>query len=1217
MADFNYEEYGLKPLDLGNQVKSTSTGDDYYDNLTKGQRKKFEAMPEELQDLYRRTPSMQVMDSDNLEATDPNYEIIGGRQAYDVTHQVKDVATADDASYQSIYPDAKDIDRSTQVKAKVADFAQLLFPNMPETQSQAENKKQIAEYDEWLKQAKETYESIGTELDGERVFETWDEVDGELVLVDRVLIPDPESTAFNRIITNTGRNIYGQAGSLLEGKIASEGEFEKGIATFEQSPGEDFVTDIFTFGLPAVGVTKALKGARYVGARYVPQAILNVPGLSRGTAYISNTLGVAFSDAVVATTGDEGLIDHKYAADYLGISEERAKDMTLFLESMAFSGALDTLAAGAGIIGRFGQQRTEGIRAFASKEFVRNKAQQGALLGIINTLDPTIATANSFNQKRKLAAMAEMMNENAFLQINAGDVTGIIPADAATAVLSGAKKYIANTRPDLRKGKSLDEWKQAVEQEAGIMALTMIEIARTKASDPAMIQAQGRTMSAFENFLDDVAVSKLPEGQSLDEALTSSVNELVNIRNKGIDEAASDVMITEAGKAQIEDQLANSVMEVPALKAMLEGSDEILNSQSYYDEITKSMVGLDDQGSLLERYKEAWDDVQKAYDSVPNAPIDVQLFSDKLDEALMAAGPLDQSTGVIRGVLGDIEKVFKPKKVATEIVDDPLADPQMPAKTRDVMMSKEELFDRLGNEIGFQDLLRFKKELERRISSLPQGSDARAALQTFSRHITDANEGQLAFVANSGNTAAAQAAQKAKATFIEAKSKFDNSEPMSLFSQKAQTVTGAGFNTQVSPGGDIRGMPNLTKYATSDMPNLLMSDKSGKWMQNYVYAMGGVAKNDASLLPMRQLAEAQAKFDLVSAMRSGDQGMVDKIFDVINQNKPRLDALGSTLEADLSEAAVSLRKRENELGDALQAADLELAAAREQFEAAQNSVLESFVSKEFPDMPVSNPQEAIIMLMSDGVDGANRIQAVLDRVNTLPPEEAMAVKEAMRGAAVKGLMAETFGSTPTAMIGDRATYNTKIGRLKNVLDRRGNDFLGGLRVLYKDDPEALQGIEIALTGLMRQNLPQRIKVNQAGSDTAFNQQMMSQVSDSVSAGVLLTFGFMTPGGAMARNVARSRITELGDLAKTVGDETLTLILSDPIAFGDMVRALQKTQPNSARQALVRTFVETASHGLGYQLRISEEGEDESSLDSQMLNLAKQGESLIRDTVNQR
>ena len=104
---------------------------------------------------------------------------------------------------------------------------------------------------------------------------------------------------------------------------------------------------------------------------------------------------------------------------------------------------------------------------------------------------------------------------------------------------------------------------------------------------------------------------------------------------------------------------------------------------------------------------------------------------------------------------------------------------------------------------------------------------------------------------------------------------------------------------------------------------------------------------------------------------------------------------------------------------------------------------------------------------------------------------------------------------------------------------------------------------------------------------------------------------------MARNVARSRITELGDLAKTVGDETLTLILSDPIAFGDMVRALQKTQPNSARQALVRTFVETASHGLGYQLRISEEGEDESSLDSQMLNLAKQGESLIRDTVNQR
>ena len=117
MAGFNYEEYGLTPLDLNNEVKSTSTGDDYYDNLSEGQRKKFDAMPEEVQDLYRRTPSMKVMDSDNLEATDPNYEIIGGRRSYEVTDQVKDVAQADDNTYQAIYPDAKTVSPSIAVKA--------------------------------------------------------------------------------------------------------------------------------------------------------------------------------------------------------------------------------------------------------------------------------------------------------------------------------------------------------------------------------------------------------------------------------------------------------------------------------------------------------------------------------------------------------------------------------------------------------------------------------------------------------------------------------------------------------------------------------------------------------------------------------------------------------------------------------------------------------------------------------------------------------------------------------------------------------------------------------------------------------------------------------------------------------------------------------------------------------------------------------------------
>ena len=40
----------------------------------------FDKMPDDLKDLYRRNPGMTIAEDDNLEATDPNYDIVGGRQ---------------------------------------------------------------------------------------------------------------------------------------------------------------------------------------------------------------------------------------------------------------------------------------------------------------------------------------------------------------------------------------------------------------------------------------------------------------------------------------------------------------------------------------------------------------------------------------------------------------------------------------------------------------------------------------------------------------------------------------------------------------------------------------------------------------------------------------------------------------------------------------------------------------------------------------------------------------------------------------------------------------------------------------------------------------------------------------------------------------------------------------------------------------------------------
>ncbi len=96
----------------------------------------------------------------------------------------------------------------------------------------------------------------------------------------------------------------------------------------------------------------------------------------------------------------------------------------------------------------------------------------------------------------------------------------------------------------------------------------------------------------------------------------------------------------------------------------------------------------------------------------------------------------------------------------------------------------------------------------------------------------------------------------------------ENSAPLQQFSKLARETTG---------GSDPRGMPNLQKYATNDMPGQILADKSGGISGQLHHGIGAIGKNDPALGPLRELAEANAQFELVAALRSGDTGRVQKI----------------------------------------------------------------------------------------------------------------------------------------------------------------------------------------------------------------------------------------------------------------------------------------------------------------------------------------------------
>ena len=62
------------------------------------------------------------------------------------------------------------------------------------------------------------------------------------------------------------------------------------------------------------------------------------------------------------------------------------------------------------------------------------------------------------------------------------------------------------------------------------------------------------------------------------------------------------------------------------------------------------------------------------------------------------------------------------------------------------------------------------------------------------------------------------------------------------------------------------------------------------------------------------------------------------------------------------------------------------------------------------------------------------------------------------------------------------------------------------------------------------------------------------------------------------------------------------------------RHISPTESRGIRSAITKNFVDTTTHGLGYQIRVEEAGEEGGSIDEQMLGIIEQGQDLYREYV---
>jgi hypothetical protein len=140
-----------------------------------------------------------------------------------------------------------------------------------------------------------------------------------------------------------------------------------------------------------------------------------------------------------------------------------------------------------------------------------------------------------------------------------------------------------------------------------------------------------------------------------------------------------------------------------------------------------------------------------------------------------------------------------------------------------------------------------------------------------------------------------------------------------------------------------------------------------------------------------------------------------------------------------------------------------------------------------------------------------------------------------------------------------------------------------------------------LDTLYQSTLPQRLKVSQAGSDTAINTRRDQDIKDAASTAILLFAGYMNPTAAMLRRMSAVPIQQAEQLQKEVAANTLAVIATDPVTFAQYAKAYAKGSSPNVLEDIARGGINSTYRTVREESRIQEQ-DDPRPFDRDMLQL---------------
>lgn len=1186
------EELTQDELDFLERNKELLSGTSLDQNITSEEEK--EPIDPELQDLLNRNPTIDLSGT-SLDPTNTK-TAVGGKISTDVTDEVKAVDDVRDANtYNSLYPNYPNYPQSAKLKSLI---------EIPSTDgSLTASEQELAEYEknlaDWNAKAEDRYNNTGfLDPNGRRYYlkmvPTGTDENGVAIYTEQyTIIPAPTGSAssydLGRVVEQAGRDIYQQLGGLVtEGKILKETELERKVADFDLSGGEQFFATMLGIIAPSA---PAIKGAKYLG-RYFKGAELGTKGTITADAAAS-----AAVEAVMSREGDTGLLIRPELLQNRFIDEQGAKDLSMFLDGMFLNGSLDFVLAGAGRAFTFGLGKVSATKKLADREALRKAVTDESMKNVLEYLDPKLATVGADEAKRRIYLLSEKLNDASLIDLTLGKASTTIQADTTTAMLRASEAFVREADQNLLNTMSKAEFDEYVTDEAARMSSAMIALMRNQSVNPAVQEASTKTSTKIGEFLQDAAQENLPAGQTVDSAAQTATSNIVKTVDEQVAELTSKADDVSRQTDEILSAQATVVEDNPVVADIIGGGSAFTTDLSTYRQAVNDIF----TGDVYQEFKRTFAEVNQKYINLPEAEIDAGLLKEQLQTVIRSSNEMDGSGARAASILRDILEPFNAKKIATDAPEPE----QLPFGFRygdDAAQTEtaEQILERVTNDIKFKDLYQIKSNMAAVIDRYKNEPAVMQRLIAFRNHITDAENGQIAFIKSTQPDVANQFIE-ADEFFKAAKSKFSNSEPVRQLEVKLQGQAKFDSETGNIPGPYGRGEPDV-KLGGKQFSDQIIGDTTGTLNTQVKYMLDGIKSPEDIDGVFGDLFAAQAAQDLrQQILNAGDSAQLETL--ISNAYLPyreKLQSVGATeLLSKVDTAFNQVKDARLGLGDVKLFNDTAAKNLDDQIKQAQEGVVGRLISPEKGSprgldaqgpsrlVPISDAKSELAAIIT-GKDSVNKINALKDRINQLPEVQRQQAMEALQAVSLDVVGSKIFGATP---VGTQAR-NINLGTVAKLSADETSNLMKSIDSLYSASgtPLMREMVFKTLNDVYDASIPNRMKVNQSGSDTFINTARNSDMRDAASTAILVFAGYMNPTAALLRRLSSVPIAEAERLQKEISANVLAVVVTNPKMFSEYAKAYADGQPKSKLRELAETAISATQRTGRYELRVQEQDE---------------------------